>query len=68
MNKVKEINVWFEDDSHLNLTGEDARNATVEFFKYSRDGHPRVIELGKNNYYAAAKISSFHIVEEEPTC
>ena len=65
MLKIKEVKIRFVDERPpVVLTGEDAGNAVAELFRYSREGKPRFIELGKDYYHAAAQISGFFIEEE----
>ena len=62
---VNEIMIWFVGGERMKLTGEDAGNATAELFKYSREGVPRFVELGKDYYHAADQVSTFAVKWEE---
>ena len=64
---VNEIMIWFVDGGRMTLTGDDAGNATAELFKYSREGAPRFVELGKDYYYAADQVSTFSVKWEDET-
>lgn len=65
MEKVKELRIWYTDDSMRTMIGEDADNAVIQLFKYSKTGYPLFIETGKNSCVAAAQIASFSFIEEE---
>lgn len=64
MEKVKELKIWYKDDSMTTLIGEDADNAVIQLFKYSKTGYPLFIETGKNSCCAAAQIASFWFAME----
>lgn len=65
MEKVKELKIWYTDDSMTTLIGEDADNAVIQLFKYSKTGYPLFIEIGKSLCCAAAQIASFKFEKEE---
>ena len=62
---VKELHVWFNDDSYLLVTGKEAEDATIDLLKYAMRGTPLFVSLAKNKYYASTSISTFKVVEEE---
>ena len=63
--KTKELKIWYVDDSMTTLIGEDADNAVLQLFEYSKTGYPLFIENGKNSCCAAAHIVSFWFAMEE---
>jgi hypothetical protein len=65
MNKVKELKIWYVDDSMRTIIGEDAENAVIQLFEYSKTGYPLFIEVGKGDCIASAQIDSFRFIEEE---
>ena len=65
MEKVKELKIWYTDDSMTTIIGEDANNAALQLFAYSNTGYPLFIEIGKSLCCAAAKIASFKFEKEE---
>ena len=65
MDKVKELKVWDVEDSMRTIIGEDADNAVIQLFKYSKTGYPLFIEVGKGDCIASAKIACFRFIEEE---
>ena len=64
MEKVKELKIWYTDDTMTTLIGEDANNAALQLFAYSNTGYPLFIETGKNSCGAAAQIASFSFAME----
>ena len=62
---VKELRIWFTDDSMLVATGDHAKVTTTELQKYARTGFPLFVEPVKNAFYATSQIASFTIIEEE---
>ena len=65
MTTVKELHVWFNDDSYLLVTGKEAEDATIDLLKYAMRGTPLFVSLAENKYYASTSISTFKVVEEE---
>ena len=65
MIKVKELNVWFLDDSETTTHGECANDATVDLLRYAMKGLPKFVELHKGSFYAMSQIASFNVTEEE---
>ena len=65
MTTVKELHVWFNDDSYLLVTGKEAEDATIALLKYAMRGTPLFVSLAENKYYASTSISTFKVVEEE---
>ena len=65
MEKVKELKIWYTDDSMRGLTGEDANNAVIQLFGYSNTGYPLFIETGQGDCIASGQISSFRFVMED---
>ena len=61
---VKELRIWFNDDSMLVATGDHATVTTMELQKYTRTGFPLFVEPVKNAFYATNQIASFTIIEE----
>ena len=59
------MQVWLVDDSLFTVPTEHVNEAVRQLFKYAREGSPRFIELGKNQFYAASNIASFNLAEEE---
>ena len=64
MAKVKELEIWFVDDSYMSVTYEVAENAAIELFQYSRNGQPRFIQLGEGLFYATSHIACYRAIEE----
>ena len=62
---VKELRIWFNDDSMLVATGDHAKVTTTELQKYARTGFPLFVEPVKNAFYATNQIASFTIIEED---
>ena len=62
---VKELRIWFNDDSMLVATGDHAAVTTMELQKYARTGFPLFVEPVKNAFYATNQIASFTIIEDE---
>lgn len=62
---VKELRIWFNDDSMLVATGDHAAVTTMELQKYARTGFPLFVEPVKNAFYATNQIASFTIIEED---
>ena len=62
---VKELRIWFTDDSMLVATGDHAAVTTMELQKYARTGFPLFVEPVKNAFYATNQIASFTIIEED---
>ena len=67
MTTVKELHVWFNDDSYMLITGKEAEDATIDLLKYAMRGTPMFVSLAENKYYASTSISTFKVVEEELT-
>ena len=61
---IKELRIWFTDDSMLVATGDHAAVTTMELQKYARTGFPLFVEPVKNAFYATNQIASFTIIEE----
>lgn len=61
---VKELRIWFNDDSVLVATGDHAAVTIMELHKYARTGFPLFVEPIKNAFYATNQIASFTIIEE----
>nr|WP_321303379.1 hypothetical protein [uncultured Trichococcus sp.] len=59
------LQVWLVDDSVFVVPAEHVNEAARQLFKYAREGSPRFVELGKNQFYAASNIASFNLAEEE---
>lgn len=59
------MQVWLVDDSLFTVPTEHVNEAARQLLKYAREGSPRFIELGKNQFYAASNIASFNLAEEE---
>ena len=62
---IKELRIWFNDDSMLVATGDHAAVTTMELQKYARTGFPLFVEPVKNAFYATNQIASFTIIEED---
>ena len=62
---VKELRIWFNDDSMLVASGDHAKVTTTELQKYARTGFPLFVEPVKNAFYATNQIASFTIIEED---
>lgn len=62
---VKELRIWFNDDSILIATGDHAAVTIMELQKYARTGFPLFVEPIKNALYATSQIASFTIIEED---
>ena len=62
---IKELRIWFNDDTMLVATGDHAAVTTVELQKYARTGFPLFVEPVKNAFYATNQIASFTIIEED---
>ena len=62
---VKELRIWFNDDTMLVATGDHAAVTTMELQKYARTGFPLFVEPVKNAFYATNQIASFTIIEED---
>ena len=62
---IKELRIWFNDDSTLVATGDHAAVTTIELQKYARTGFPLFVEPVKNAFYATNQIASFTIIEED---
>ena len=62
---VKELRIWFNDDSMLVASGDHAKVTTTELQKYARTGFPLFVEPIKNALYATSQIASFTIIEED---
>lgn len=62
---IKELRIWFNDDSMLVATGYHAVVTTTELQKYARTGFPLFVEPVKNAFYATNQIASFTIIEED---
>lgn len=65
MIKVKELNVWFVDDSETTTFGDYANDATIDILRYAMEGLPKFVELRKGSFYAMSQIASFNVTEEE---
>ena len=65
MAKVKELKIWYVDDTMRTIIGEDAENAVIQLFKYSKTGYPLFIEVGKDDCIASAQIACFRFIKEE---
>ena len=65
MAKVKELKIWYVDDTMRTIIGEDAENAVIQLFKYSKTGYPLFIEVGKGDCIGSAQIACFRFIEEE---
>ena len=65
MAKVKELKIWDVDDTLRTKMGEDAENAVIQLFKYSKTGYPLFIEVGKGYCIGSAQIACFRFIEEE---
>lgn len=62
---VKELRIWFNDESMLVATRDRAAVTTMELHKYARTGFPLFVEPVKNAFYATNQIASFTIIEED---
>ena len=62
---IKELRIWFNDDTMLVATGDHAAVTTMELQKYARTGFPLFVEPVKNAFYATNQIASFTIIEED---
>lgn len=62
---VKELRIWFNDDSMLVATRDRATVTTMELYEYARTGFPLFVEPVKNAFYATNQIASFTISEED---
>ena len=47
MIKVKELTVWFLDDSETTTYGDYANDATIDLLRYAMKGLPKFVELHK---------------------
>jgi hypothetical protein len=65
MIKVKELTVWFLDDSETTTYGDYANDATIDLLRYAMKGLPKFVELHKGSFFAMSQIASFNVTEEE---
>ena len=40
-NKIKRVDIWFKDESMIQIIGDEATNTVNELYRYSREGVPR---------------------------
>ena len=63
-NKIKRVDIWFKDESMIQIIGDEATNIASELYRYSREGVPRFFEGGKDYFYNSETVDSFHVVYE----
>lgn len=63
-NKIKRVDIWFKDESMIQIIGDEATNTANELYRYSREGVPRFFEGGKNYFYNSETVDSFRVVYE----
>lgn len=66
-NKIKRVDIWFKDESMIEITGDEAKNTASELYRYSREGVPRFFEGAKDYFYNSGTVDSFRIVYESGT-
>jgi hypothetical protein len=64
VNKIKRIDIWFKDESMIQITGDEATNTVSELYRYSREGVPRFFEGENNCFYNSETVDSFKLVYE----
>lgn len=63
-NKIKRVDIWFKDESTIQIIGDEATNTVNELYRYSREGVPRFFEGSKNYFYNSETVDSFKLVYE----
>lgn len=63
-NKIKRVDVWFKDESTIQIIGDEATNTANELYQYSREGVPRFFEGDRNYFYNSGTVDSFKLVYE----
>ena len=64
-NKIKRVDIWFKDESTIQIIGDEATNTVNELYQYSREGVPRFFEGKENYFYNSETVDSFIVVYEE---
>ena len=64
-NKIKRVDIWFKDESMIQIIGDEATNTVNELYRYSREGVPRFFECKENYFYNSETVGSFHVVYKE---
>ena len=63
-NKIKRVDIWFRDESAIQIIGDEATNTVIELYRYSREGVPRFFEGKENCFYNSETVDSFRVVYE----
>jgi hypothetical protein len=66
-NKIKRVDIWFKDESTVQIIGDEAINTLNELYQYSREGKPRFFEGSKNYFYNSETVDSYKLVYERET-
>lgn len=63
-NKIKRVDIWFKDESMIQIVGDEAASTASELYRYSKEGVPRFFEGSKNYFYNSETVDSFKLVYE----